>query len=849
MKYPIISFRQAIQMLIAALACWGVQGCTGKSDFKSDFKNEKNVNFDKVLVVNEVMADNHTGRLDASGELTEWIEIKNVSDGDVALREYSLAAIKKANKKDSTANEWKAKEFTMPDTTLAAGKCLVVEVKKAKKKGKKEDDGDEANSRKLPKKDGWIAILASDGTTMAEMKYDQLGRDLAIRRLEDGTTQKTYEQSPGFDNNEDGYEAYMALIDGQRKSDLQIWEVKPSGDAASAQWVEVKNVGKQAINLKEYCLTNNADKPNRWSFPDKQLAPGELFVVPTVGKKASANNPNKANFKLGEDASVLLTRNKKFVDGVSAKGAYIGTSVGHVTGKKGFFFFNAPSYGAENTGKAFRYMTARPTLDQKPGVYADKKSLSVNFNNKGGKVHYTLNGTMPTMNSQVFDQPITMEKSTTIRYFSEGDDNHMRSAVGTSTYLLGEKHTIGVVNITVAESDLYDYHTGIYVEGPNPHQEPADDAPNNWEQIRNANYMQHWVKRAHLEFFDEKGGFSADCGLRIFGAGSRALEKKSFAIKLDPQFGPSSVTYDFFGTGETLKLEDFVLRSGSTDAIGVMARDEFFTSLMGAESPTLLVQDYRPVALYINTKYFGLYYIREKVDKNFVARKLNVSNDAITILRSQYAEDGTATEFNNLMQYFRSHDMKQKEAFEYAKQHIEFTSLIDQKMGEMYSTNTDIYNVRQVKSDDEGCSKKWYWVLYDLDDSWIVTKSPGFYLREGFNVGIGSQPVAFNNAMIDRLLANQEFRELFLERLSHHMHTTFEPKHARAVFDGIVNKIQPEMERNCKRWPQMMSYESWLSRVDEFRQRIATRQMQLLNALRKELSITPDEDKKYFSGL
>jgi hypothetical protein len=57
------------------------------------------------------------------------------------------------------------------------------------------------------------------------------------------------------------------------------------------------------------------------------------------------------------------------------------------------------------------------------------------------------------------------------------------------------------------------------------------------------------------------------------------------------------------------------------------------------------------------------------------------------------------------------------------------------------------------------------------------------------------------------------------------------------------------MERNCKRWPDVLSYSSWERNVEKFRSLFKDRDKNMLNAIREELNITDEENKKYFGDL
>lgn len=818
---------------------------------------ERDEDYDQKLVVSEVMTHNLTTMLNGEGKPTDWVELQNISDESISLKGYMLYVVDDtqlndsastasadsivAEKADSMATEaadsvQKASCWTFPDYELPAGEHVLVFV------GKKEDTKGRVLQAKLklPADGGCVKVLTPDGLVLGEMTYGDMDTDESMQRTGNGLFATTFQPTPGFANDAAGWEAFLSAREKQFTDALKIWEVKPNG-SADEQWVEVKNTSNAEISLKDYTLTNKAKELDKWQFPDVRLAPGALYSVRTVGKRRAGRNAELVPFKMSDKEAVLLVKGGVIVDAVSARGTLRDCTRGRVADKQGLFYFDTPTQNAENTSKAYRGIAPVPTLSKKAGVYKEKE-MSVEIKAEGRKVHYTTDGSLPTTGSKLYDGPIKLTKSTTLRCLAEGDDNTMHSDGVTSTFLLGEEHTLAVLHITMRHADLFDPSVGIFVEG----NHPADihTVGGDIQENRNANYFQKWVKPAHAEFFDGKEGFSVDCGIKIFGAGSRALPKKSFSLKFDPTYGPSSVKYDFFGDGQPLELEDIVIRCGSDDQVGVMMRDEFFTSLMQAESPTILTQLYRPVAMYINGEYWGLYYLREKIDRHFVGRKLGVSDDSVSILRAQVPELGTKDEFYALHEYLASHDCKSAETYKYMDEHVSLTSLIDGKIGRLYCGDTDIYNVRQVKAKDKDGDQKWYWIFYDVDNAWFVFKSPAFYLRinSGYN---GSQPTAFCNTIIDRMLANPQFRDLFLQRLSHHMKHTFSIDNLHKRFDALTETIRPEMKRNCERWPDIMSYDSWEGRVKSFREKFDERGKTMLDGIKQEIGITAEECKKY----
>ncbi len=816
----------------------------------SKTKFEEDDQFNLRLVINEIQASNKTGILTQSGDLADWKEIKNVSDTSISLKDYSLLlessrknvseniyvkdSKNKSKREDSDTTFLETIRWYFPAVTLKSGECLLIF---ADGKSIAEQGKELHTNFKLPEHKGRVQLISNKDTKLSEVEYSELGADWVLRRDTDGSMVKSCFPTPGFENDEEGYELYNHLISDQRVGGLLIWEVMVRSFKSSSNWIELKNVSSSSIDLQEYRLSDKK-KSEGWKLPAIKLDPGQTFVVQTAGKRFSSRNENWANFKLTAGEPLLLTRKGKFVDGVSAcmtSLTYAGVSVGRRDGEKGFFFFDRPTRGSENSSPYYRFIASQPELLTSPGVYSKADAMHIKLDGNGAKVHYTLDGSLPSSGSAVYEDSILIKKNTVLRAFTEGSENTLKSKTLTATYILNVEHTLPVVNVVVSYADFFAPGTGLYslVLDSTTYFPKGDEY---WSGI--------W-KRAHIEFLDGKKGFSEDCKLGIVG-GFTLFAKKSIKVNFDGYYGSPSVKYDFFDDGKVLDLKKLVFRSGSEDWNRVMVRDEFFTSLMKANSPELLVRKYRPVALYINAEYFGLYYLREKMDKDFAARNLNVSPKSITMLETLYPTEGTKEQYNSLIAYLRSHDMTKDESFRYVASKVELTSLIDYKLGEIYAINSDVDNDCIVRSDDKSSDGKWHWVFNDIDTSWERGCSKGpksqFFLRND-----GDRTDRYN-VIIAALLPNKEFRRLFLERLSLHLHSTFTPQNAKAVLDQMVNTIKPEMKLNCQRWPQM-SYEQWERNLDQFRSYIDQRPQIMLNDLRQELSITPEENKRYFSDL
>ena len=811
---------------------------------------ERDAQFEKQIIINEIMASNRTGlQRVAGGEPCDWLEIKNVSKEPISLKGYKLLvtnAERDSTAADTTtAKNGQTKEWDFPDQTLQPGEHLLVFTKK-KCDGKSTVKGAIVARIKMAGRGACIQILTPQTTIASEVAFHDLQADQAYVRGENGQFHTSYYPTPGLANSDSNYEAAARQVEAGRKSSLLIWELMSRANKNSENWVEVKNVSNTPVQLGEYALATKTEdnnkqpepsKPIQWAFPAGTIQPGEIRLIRLRGKKAT-HSPQEANIKLGNAETLLLLHKGNFADGVCAKGTVQGSSIGRTGSGVGLFYFNTPTPGAENPAEHFRMIAPAPQFDKQSGVYNKVGNLLLHLIAGHRKVHYTTDGTLPTKDSPLLTDSLRISKSTVVRTFDEGDSTWMRSAVSTHTFILNEQHDLPIVTITAAPADLYSHERGICAEGPGftpefPHT--------------GANYWKPWARPAHLAIIETDGTrLETDFDLRIFGGFSRVLPKKSFYLKFNNRYGSDEVAYDFFGEGEAQELKSIVLRSGSQDQDRCMIRDEFFTSMMAEECPHLLIQKYRPVALYINAQYQGLYFLREKIDKHFVARHLGGEADSTSCIMSVFnAEFGSSASWYSLLNYAIANDLSHAEAYRYVSERADLEGLIDWKIGQIYTGNTDIGNIRFVHSSDPAADGRWHFVYYDLDATWVSFGSPSKYLRCG---GGNFSSLSHNdkhNVLTGHLLKNPAFRQFFLQRLSHHLRVTFHPNRTTKRFDALVASIRSEMKRDCDRW-NYHTYAGWEKHIAQFRAQLLTRPKKMLDAFRQDLQITAEEEQKYF---
>ena len=221
------------------------------------------------------------------------------------------------------------------------------------------------------------------------------------------------------------------------------------------------------------------------------------------------------------------------------------------------------------------------------------------------------------------------------------ESGKLASSVNTYSYIVNEDHTLPVLSLAINSSDLnnVNIHTSL---------------------------NSSVIEPVNVELIEKDGsGFQIDAGLKLFGGSTRSYRKKSYEIKFKKQFGDGHLVYPVFDTVDSSVYESLVLRTGSQDEFAsdyderIIIKDVVATSLM-KKYTSVDVQAYKPVVVYINGSYWGLYFIREKVDASFVANHYNVeaNKNNTDILRIDgEVKSGTNKKYLSMMSFINNNSM------------------------------------------------------------------------------------------------------------------------------------------------------------------------------------------------
>lgn len=761
----------------------------GRNEYLESLKTTED-----VLIINEFLPNNK-GNFNINGEFLSYIEIKNTGNESINLHDYFLS------NDFSEPFSWQ-----LPDVILKSNEVYLFYAT--------ELDNINHTDFKLNKSSGTL-ILSKKNKIIEQVDYTNVTGGYAYIKT-NGTFYEGINISPGYDNDD------ITKFNQEYRSnpsDLIINEVMSSNNTYLPQnggnyydWIELYNNSDKTIKLSDYTITTDVDNINLYQLEDKELKPGEYYILMASGNINNSNSSYKhVNFKISPTESLYLYKNGEIIDSIFISNIPKGYSYGR--NDDGFYYFKTPTPGKKNI-LGVDAIAYTPTFNTKPGIYNDVENLTIEINGSG-TIYYTLDGSEPTTNSKVYNSPLVLSKTTVVRAINY-EKGKKSSETVTASYIINENHTLPVLSLGLNPSDF----TRILNAGGSSLTLPV-----------------------HAELFESTGSFTIDCGLKLFGGSTRYINKKSFALKFSSKYGNSSLEYKVFDNREATNYKSLVIRSGSQDNHLSMIRDELATSIMD-DYGTVDVQAYKPVILYVNGNYWGIYYLREKVDEDFIQNHYNVEGSYSNIIRIDgEVKYGSRDFYTKLINFVKSNDISNTVNYNKVKEMLDIENYIDYWIGELYTTNNDIVNQRYFNNIllDDGKIKM---IFYDFDYAFYNQRFN--YLNWMIDPN-GMSEYHYDNTLLINLLKNKEFKQLFLKRLSYNMNNVWTDSNVLNRFNELKNLIEPEMPRNQERWSYTMS--TWYNELDKLENYIKERRSYMLNSVKWYFNLSSKEMEKYFEDV
>ena len=817
----------------------------GMAEYEASLKETEDIG----LYINEFMASNATTICDSFGSYSDWIELYNSTDTDMDISGFGIS--------DNLSQPMK---YRFPDgTTIAAKGYLVVFCS-----GNEGMQNGELHAPFGLRSYGEDVVIANRaGRIIDSYSFKNQETDVSMARIPDGAGefQSNSQPSPGYPNTGAGYSAFDAA-NRLPLGGVYISEFGGSTGSVASDWVEIYNSTGSAVSLAGYGLSNNPKNPAKWVFPDISIEPGEYLLLYATGSADKAQKKNlKLNFCISSTGEALFffDPNGKLIDKLSAGRMRSGQSYGR-DGSDNRFYYAEPTPGAQN-GKGYEGITQLPAFSVTPGIYDNAVTVAITAG-EGETIRYTTDCTTPNASSEVYSGELSISKNSVIRA-AAFRDGYLSGDVATATYLFrsdGVNHALPVVTLVTAPDNLWNSKTGIYATG----DQFDPDAASYADTLKSATYYQAkfateeqvdtiWEKPAAFSLFDDNGKqvFTQNVGIRIAGSFGRGRAQKGFNVIARKEYGKGSMEYPFFENRPYTEYKAVVLRAGAQDQNRSKIRDELASGLLEGTDINILYQAYRPTVLYLNGEYWGVYFMKEKRNRFFVAQHENTENNVDLAIGKGFKQRsyGDNSDWVSLYEYATSHDLSSADAYNYVAERMDVDSFRDYMIAEIYNGNTDTYNFQYYRLK----GGKWKFIFYDF--CWGF-QNPG---HETLAFRMGKTPSDVCSAkLFAAMLQNKGWRDSFCRRFGELLNTAFAPERVTALIEELYGYVEPEIKREREKFNKdtfmgvkqpntnLGTYEGFQSEISKLKEFAQKRPEEIKRQLQSNLGLSDSYMKEVF---
>ncbi len=595
--------------------------------------------------------------------------------------------------------------------------------------------------------------------------------------------------------------------------------VDPVTEEHSA-YIELVNNGSEPVDLRNYYLSDNAKKRTRFCLPALTLDPGACVVLWADGAGKSGQLTDGSihlNFSLQPGETVWFSSpHGVLLDHVTAPERYKNISLSRL-GDEWIYAEGTPGRANDGARRFTPPTLNAPVFSLASGFYDDPQTLTITVP-EGCTVRYTLDGSVPTEESLLYTEPMTLtdisdqpnqflnhptttfdrsgvvtepvDKGTVIRAASF-DGSGARSETVTAVYFVGKERfekyrNTRILNIVAAPDDLFGNY-GIAVTGLDYDRWLENGGVGNSPFpffYRNGRLLEVDAE-AFLWDPDFQLLMDEPCGLRLQGDSSRARAFKRFRlIARNIYHGSNVFSVPLFGDNLS---HTFFMRVDTTDLVAQQL----------CEGLDLGGLDAVHSVIFCNGEFYTTTYLRERYDRQYFANHYGLDPDDLVMIQNDTLGKGKKADYEDyraFMDYISEHDCADPAVYASICAQMDVKNYAQYVAVNLYCNNTDwsIYKNYKMWRSRSGTGEgvldgRWRWLLYDMDACCWCLDSYKDKSRSSYD--IFTYPAPYTNEpflempVFRDLMHNPEFRLLFAQAWLELMNFTLTPARAQTVLE------------------------------------------------------------------
>ncbi len=451
-----------------------------------------------------------------------------------------------------------------------------------------------------------------------------------------------------------------------------------------------------------------------------------------------------------------------------------------------------------------------PVFSPPGGYFEQDVRLEIHVSDPDAHVIFTLDGSLPEQaGATVYIHPLHLRADTlavtVVRARAVLPDGELGPVVSAS-YFVGLRATLPVLSLIMDPDDLWGPE-GIYARPVKRGDE--------WERPVDITYVDE----------DRRSGFHVPAGIRIHGGHSRLYEKKALRLYFRQEYGVSRLEYPLFPASDVQSFKRLVLHNGGQDW---SAPDVWNWTLMRNQLADRLALELdgratysRPALLFLNGEPWGIYIVRERIDRYFLMDRYGVQEaDMLDVPENPEQASillGDREHWGRLMAFVETHDLADPANYAYVQGQVDLANLIDYNVVQIYAADRDWphHNVRQFRPRVPG--GRWQWMFWDTDHAFAAL--PGGRV----DANLVERVLSYDHPetegrevlLLRKLLENPAFHDVFLSRTADLLNTTLAPQSVVGHIDALAAELEPDITYETARWA---SAGNWAANVEEMRE-------------------------------
>lgn len=620
---------------------------------------------------------------------------------------------------------------------------------------------------------------------------------------------------------------YLYSINSLSYYTISINEVMVSNNSSyvddfseSDDWIELYNYGSEAVDINGLNISDKLSKKDKFQITESMIIGPDSYFVLWADNQVT-QGANHLNFKLSEGDYLTISIPEGVIDQVDITNKQSNVSLGRQPDGLGFFkYFSEATPKNSNSAIGYVNVLSKPVVSHNSGTYSDQIEVGLT-SLENGEIRYTLDGLEPTELSDLYTSPISINTKTILRTKVYKDD-YIPSEVSINTYVY-DLESSGLPILYLTSNDL-----------------KFNDAD----------------VKVHVNLTDEYGKvlFSQYAGAQSHGDEGQT----SFKLFFRSEYGDNEVENELFPHKPGVDgFRRLIFRQAGNDGLRTSGskrshiRDGLISTIVNQGDFKFKAPGFRPVTVFFNGEYYGLFNMRERVDKYFIENNYGYDADAEKCLveyRFGHSSNMNVIEGSldyyrdNLWIYANENDLSNPVNYNQIKKFIDLEDFTDYWIHQVFVGNYDwLANNLYVWGRLNNLDTKFRWILWDTDIGLGFKFSsygdPNWNTLNWATSETSDRSWNGSRTRIIRgLLKNEEYRNYFITRFCDLLNKEYVTENTHAILNEIAGGISSEVLRYTVQSGRN-SLSNWESEIEVIRNYLTERPGNVRNHIKTKFGL------------